>query len=554
MQWSEEAVCSFLAWWSVAGKNEYPAAIETVDIDTQTRQQTWLMAEPDALSQQGDALPPSRFFYGIWLLRTDLQQHFDIRNADSCRAYARWLISFGLKEFGDALQFSEAQRQMLLRSSDETPSWTNAMRLLWEAHAEFQKSYPIDDLSAVVAFADWYIQTGQREWNHDRIANRRIRTTPMPPGFRIRKERLPKLTLVGAARGELGLGEDVRMAALACKTVGLPFEVYDVPNVRGRQQDLRLETHLVDEPAGKCNLFCMTLFDIAHVYLQYPDLFSDAYNIGYCPWELAELPEEWEPALDFLDEIWASTRFTEEAFARTTRIPVRLMPMAVDATLQNLPSRQVYGLEDERVLFLYVFDWKSYPARKNPMAAVNAFQEAFDRRDRSVQLILKTMDLDRDNPGCWPLLEAADLDSRIVILDNTMNRNEILGLIGVCDAMISLHRSEGFGRTLAEAMLLKKPVIATAYSGNLDFCSEETAALVPASLVSVGPKEYPYGDGQVWASPDIAAAAAAMRKIRDETAYATSLGMAGSSFIATHHNPSVVGTRYRQRLSQLGLP
>jgi glycosyltransferase involved in cell wall biosynthesis len=134
-----------------------------------------------------------------------------------------------------------------------------------------------------------------------------------------------------------------------------------------------------------------------------------------------------------------------------------------------------------------------------------------------------------------------------------MDDREIRSLVGQCDCFVSLHRSEGFGRGLAEAMLMGKPVIATGYSGNLDFTNEENCCLVDYELVPVGDGEYPFGAGQLWAEADVDVAADFMRTLVNDPAFAREKGEAGARYIRRDHSFGAVGARYRRRLEQLGL-
>ena len=144
-------------------------------------------------------------------------------------------------------------------------------------------------------------------------------------------------------------------------------------------------------------------------------------------------------------------------------------------------------------------------------------------------------------------------DQRIVMIERVMSQAEMVGLIGLCDCFVSLHRSEGFGRGMAEAMYMAKPVIATNYSGNIDFTTSETACVVNYSLIEIGKGQYPYGDGQLWADPDIEHASWHMKRLCSDRTLAAALGRAGQQFIHNNHSPTKVGERYRKRLERLGL-
>ncbi|WP_243313673.1 glycosyltransferase family 4 protein [Fundidesulfovibrio agrisoli] len=373
--------------------------------------------------------------------------------------------------------------------------------------------------------------------------SRRVRSGPLPPGVNI----------VGFAKGELGIGEDSRMAAASLESAGVPFAVVNVrtgPNTR--QQDCALDAHLREEAPYGVNLFCLTGLDTARVWLEKgADLFAGRLNIGYWPWELPEWPAVWSEAYELVDEIWVSSRYTQQAFQKSSPVPVLLMPMAVTVDrLRPLP-RGAFGLPDDAFLFLYVFDFNSYLARKNPWAALRAFRKAFPSGIEPVRLVLKVMNTSPDDPRWQAFSAEASRDPRILHIGGTLDRGDVLGLFAACDAYVSPHRSEGFGRTLAEAMLLGKPVAATGYSGNEDFLTAETGYPVGGRLVPVGRGEYPFGEGLYWAEPDIDQLAASMRDMVENPARAAALAEKGRGLIEARHNPAAVGAAYRARLEQL---
>jgi glycosyltransferase involved in cell wall biosynthesis len=192
-------------------------------------------------------------------------------------------------------------------------------------------------------------------------------------------------------------------------------------------------------------------------------------------------------------------------YKEATDKPVKLVPLAVSVARMKPYPRKHYGLPEKKFLFLYIFDFNSSVARKNPMAAVQAFKQAFKPSDNTVGLVLKTMNTKPNNPEWQAFLKECQTDKRIQLITETLDRPEVLGLINACDAYVSLHRAEGFGRTLAEAMLLGKPVVATNYSGNVDFLIDGTYP-VSYKLVSVTENSYQWLDPQdeyVWAEVDI---------------------------------------------------
>jgi glycosyltransferase involved in cell wall biosynthesis len=283
------------------------------------------------------------------------------------------------------------------------------------------------------------------------------------------------------------------------------------------------------------------------------DIFANRYNIGYWSWELSQFPDAWCPSLQLVDEVWAPSRFIEQAIAHKTTLPVIRMPLAVDFPEPREVRREAFGLPPDRFLFLFFFDFTSYVHRKNPHAVIRAFLQAFPDADNTrVGLVIKMNGMDLRPKEYTQFLQSLDgEDPRIILMDKVLTDRETKTLVKLCDCFLSLHRSEGFGRGLAEAMFLGKPVIATGYSGNLDFTNDHNACLVDYTLIPVKAHEYPFAAGQKWADPDIEHAVWYMRRLIHEPHYAQTIGRHASNYIKTYHSPSAVGAKYRARLAAL---
>jgi glycosyltransferase involved in cell wall biosynthesis len=310
----------------------------------------------------------------------------------------------------------------------------------------------------------------------------------------------------------LGIGEDLRMAVAACQAAGIPYRVLNVNAGKElRQADQELSSQVnssKDQAPYAINIFCLPIFDlVSRIFLaQGPEVFRNYYNIGWSPWELSVWPKAWKGAFDLLDEVWAGSSFSLAMYQKTTLKPCYLMPLAASVERVQTFARKHFKLPIKPFLFLYVFDFNSHLNRKNPSALITAFQKAFPINDRSVGLVLKIMNANPENPVWMAFLNDCKADSRIKIIQQTMDRPEVLGLIKVCDAYVSPHRAEGFGRTLAEAMLFGKPVVATNYSGNASFMDPELTLPVQYDLVSLSQGDYHFiqaEDKAIWAEPSI---------------------------------------------------
>lgn len=254
--------------------------------------------------------------------------------------------------------------------------------------------------------------------------------------------------------------------------------------------------------------------------------------IGYWAWELPQLPKSWRVGLRSVHEVWVPSRFTQDAITRATTLPVRvvphpLLPLAPPAAT----SRQKLGISPEAFVVVSAFHLGSSFARKNPLAAIRAFQGAFGTASDKV-LVLKLID-----PGTAPwalrtLHKAVGEAPNIKIIDQLLPRHELMSLIAASDVVLSLHRAEGFGLVLAEAMQLGKPVVATGWSGNLDFMTRRNSALISCRLVPAKDPQGTYDHvDQRWAEPDVEEAAVWLRRLAENPALRTAIGRQASTDI-----------------------
>jgi glycosyltransferase involved in cell wall biosynthesis len=202
---------------------------------------------------------------------------------------------------------------------------------------------------------------------------------------------------------------------------------------------------------------------------------------------------------------------------------------------------------------LSVFDCNSWFQRKNPMCAIRAFQQAFPKGRKDVQLVIKMMNSRADLPEYRELMRTAAQDLRIVVIDQFLSRNDMLALLDCADVFVSLHRSEGFGRVVAECMLMGKPVISTNYSGSVDFAFDGTAYVVDGPLVPLKKGDYSEYEGQHWMDPDVGLAAQAMQRCVDDPSGTAAMALRVQAHVQTHHSIEAVAQRYQARLAQLGV-
>lgn len=230
--------------------------------------------------------------------------------------------------------------------------------------------------------------------------------------------------------------------------------------------------------------------------------------IGYWAWELPEMPRDWRHGLGSVDEIWVPSTFTHDALRPNTGLPIHIMPHPLP-----LPARK--PPHDGPFTVLTIFDVASSFERKNPLAAIRAFRQAFGD-DPTTRLIVKYTHGSAYPPGVALLAEACRGATNIVLDGATVPAARIDELFDSSDVLLSLHRSEGFGLTIAEAMLKGMPVIATNWSGNVDFmdsgCGERIMYWLTPASDPQGTYNFP---AMKWAEANVPNAVSSLRFLRD---------------------------------------
>jgi len=503
----------------------------------------------------------TNFMYMLWQSRKDLQHAFDLDTVIGQQRFCQWYDVSILREYGIAPQVLDGSsrkegRQLAQPNlvSPRVPLHSRLLRLestvgrighcLPRPIREFGKSiwYRVLGLTADIAG-----RTSGRRWGNTEA------NLIMPLPGRVLGE--PGANLIGYAHAELGMGEHVRMTAAALSTTDVKFGVLDFNvGVPSRQQATLDHGQHTTKNIYRANVFHINADQMLKAYCHLGrDCFSNRYNIGYWAWELAECPNELVPVIGMVDEIWAPSRFIQNAFSEKTERPVEYMPLCVSLPALPEHKRSHYGLPNDAFLFLFTFDFFSYIDRKNPFAAIQAFKRAFPDRSTHVGLVIKVMHGDVRNPQWARMLEMIENDPRIHVINQTMSRSDVLGLFNVCDSFISLHRSEGFGRGPAEAMYLGKAVIVTNYSGNTDFTLQDNSCLVDYRLIPVQQGQYVFEEGQVWADAEVEHAAWYMKKLTNDSQYAKEIGLRGQRFIRENFSPLAIGTIYKERLQAIGI-
>jgi glycosyltransferase involved in cell wall biosynthesis len=332
-------------------------------------------------------------------------------------------------------------------------------------------------------------------------------------------------TVAGLFSAATGLGEGARLCHAAMTRLGIPAGAMDLARYFGRS-DLRIDLPQDADPGTGGPLI---------VHLNPPHLplglafigrrrIRQSRIIGYWAWELEILPRAWRRGFRYVHEVWVPSEFVARAIRRETDLPVRVVPHPVTAPPASRLCRADFGLPADAFVALTMLDMGSGYARKNPLAAIAAFRQAFGD-DPGALLLVKVAGAARAPWALRELESAIGGAGNVRLLQGALSREEHGALLRSADIVLSLHRSEGFGLLLAEAMRLGLPAVATAWSGNMQFMTEGNSALIECRLVPVHDPQGIYREtGALWAEPDIAHAASWLRKLKAEPELRRRLG------------------------------
>lgn len=333
--------------------------------------------------------------------------------------------------------------------------------------------------------------------------------------------------VVGALRTASGLGESARLCHDAIRALGVPVFGIDIAaQLMQPVDDVAFDftdgRHLMGPGTLIVHvngpLMPLAMLALSRAFVR------DKFVAGYWAWELPQAPRDWKLGFHYVHEVWVPSQFTADALSSMSgRIPVRVVPHPVAVHCSHTQRRPVRSSNAPFVV-LSIFDMASSFERKNPLAAIAAFRRAFDQ-DAGATLIIKCANIDCHDVGARRLREACDGVGNITLVDRHMSAAQLAFMYANADVLISLHRAEGFGLVIAEAMLRGLPTVCTNWSGNVDFTSESTSILIGYRLVSAQDPQLTYDFAEMsWAVPDVAQAATALRVLRAHPERAHILG------------------------------
>lgn len=357
------------------------------------------------------------------------------------------------------------------------------------------------------------------------------------------------VNVCGYLRDESGLGSAARGYLRALRRLDIPISLCDLSDLTvNRSQDQSVTTFDADHPYD-VNLVCINADQhFAALARLGEDFFRGRYNIGVWTWELPHFPPKWCDRFPYYDELWVGSSFIGNTLAAVSPVPVVRIPPVLTGAAEGSRAngrRRLEAAEDDFV-FLFIFDFHSYFQRKNPLALIDAFKKAFTPSDR-VRLVIKCVN-PNFSPHHFAAMQAWGVGYPISIHTGYWTGEEMRDLMAACDAYVSLHRSEGIGLTLSDAMALGKPVIGTGWSGNTDFMNVSNSFPVRYELVELAENIGPYRAGEIWAEPSIDHAAELMRWVRERPEEAHARGEAARREIETNYSEQKVASLICERL------
>ena len=365
-----------------------------------------------------------------------------------------------------------------------------------------------------------------------------------------RKSYRDGINLIGNIKADTGLGQSCRLVAAELEGSKLPYVVYQynqlgVMSNTNTQFDSKISNNLL----YNINLIHINPHELGLAFLQLDQsIWNKRYNIGFWLWELEEFPDEWVPCFHGLDEIWTPSEFISRCIRKKTDLPVITVPYHVSTSIKRQYGRSDFSLPEDEFLFLMMYDRTSMTERKNPNAVLEAYRKAFGKGENTGLVIKINNGTEEEIEELRSTMEGCN---HVYFISEILDRDQVNSLVQCVDALVSLHRAEGFGLVLAEAMLLGTPTIATNWSSNTEFMTKETSCLVDYQMVELTHDIGLFKKGNRWAEPDVEKAALYMRKLYEEPEYCLAMAEQAKSHIKKRLSMEQAVTIINNRISRI---
>ena len=367
------------------------------------------------------------------------------------------------------------------------------------------------------------------------------------------------INLIGYFSSSFGVAEVARFFVSRAIAVQLPVGITNLSSdthERLSNEELRVyRPYFSRRPDYYKSIFFINANEVLKYYNSKTTLFAGRYKAAVFFWEFDDyfhFPE----ALKVLDEAIVFTGFIAAAIRKSAPAGFKVtklhFPFIKNWEINIFPAaiRDKYAIASDHFVFIFNFDFRSICERKNPIAILKALELAFNESDKVI-LVMKTIHAEYKGQNFQDfenVLSSMKLRNKVILINKSLERNDMMSLMNAADCYISLHRSEGLGLGMMEAMSMGKPVIGTAFGGNLDFMNEGNSLLVNYKLVPLERNFGPYKKGWLWAEADVPMAAGYMRKLYDDQQYAKALGQKAQAYIDANYNSTVFSNELKSWL------
>lgn len=432
------------------------------------------------------------------------------------RSVMRQLVIAG--HLDDApLPFSETRAFVEWLTAVDDTGLPRIARLVWAIRDDLRHAFPDPNRVSAPAFHAWLRAD---EW-YAQLVDGLTATIDVPvlsamsPLSRETQLSAFGWNVIAYADAELGVGEVGRRVAHMVRATGVPTRLVSVPRRILSRAEHRAAMTIETTLAYENSIICVNADMVSQVTRDLGLQGTRGRRIGLWFWELEEFPDYVHHALEQVHEVWVTSEMTRAALQRLTTKPVTRVRIPIEVPTDATPfTRAQLGLP-EGLTLLTNFDYLSIPRRKNPLGVIQAYREAV-ASDEGVTLVVKSINAHLAPLAHDEIVRATRGRDDIHMIDAYVSHAEMQAMIELSDGYLSLHRSEGFGLNVADAMARGTPVVSTAYSGTLEFTAPDTAALVPWTPIDVGPGASPYPATARWAEPDHSGAVRAIRSLLDD--------------------------------------
>uniref|UniRef100_UPI001D035CCF glycosyltransferase n=1 Tax=Aliarcobacter butzleri TaxID=28197 RepID=UPI001D035CCF len=454
----------------------------------------------------------------IWETRLDLQSVYPNIDSNNFNDYWEWWISNGHKEYNVPV--------ISIKNKEELEIFF--IEIIWDIRKDLKDVYSKENNKDIKDFLKWVYEFGIKEY---RILEKYI--NKLDKDKNLLKN---KIAIIGHPTGTFGLGEDARLIKESLVLGNFEVDSYIANKNILATKDNQITAYNLDNYTSEyvVNIFCLPAFDMIGIALDYDlNIFCSTINIAIWQWELPNFPREADFSFKLVHEICSISQFSAKSIQKNTSKEVKIIPLPVKQYTFDSRNREYFGLPENTYIYFFAFDRNSFIERKNPLAIIESFQRAFISED--VSLVIKAMG-NLDSQIWKECYRRAKTDRRIFIIDKTLNKNDFLALMNTSNAVISLHRSEGFGRILAESFLMSKPLIISNYSGNLDFTNRENSYLVSGNIIETFEDDYLFSKNNFWFEVDINDASKNMYDVFVNREIAIRKANLGKSYIENNYS------------------